>query len=371
MNKKTERIIMLILLAVLVIPLSAPSVSACTGIVLEGQDGTTVYGRTMEWSQFDLHSQLVVYPRETEFQGTTPEGKNGISWTAEYGFLAIELMGRASDDGMNEVGLAGGAFYHTGFAEYSEYDPSLADQSLAPTDVLPYILSNFSSISEVKEGMKEVEVISVVDPTLNKAVPFHLMIAEPDGDSLVIEFTNGEIKFFDNPVGVITNNPTFDWHLQNLRNYGKLSVEPYEEKTWGEQEITPLASGSGLLGLPGDFTSPSRFVRAALLKEVAMKTTGGMETVNEFFRIMDSFNVPNSQGEGTKGEEDSERMPSDTQWTVGHDMDNLVTYYHTMYNRRVRKVELSEIDFGKSGVRKVALDEEKEQNVKDVTGKLD
>ena len=371
MKSRRIRLLTVAVFAIILLPLLSYSTSACTGIVLEGEDATAVYGRTMEWGAFDWHAKAVVYPRGEKFQGTTPDGRNGISWEGKYGFLGIELADRTAGDGMNEAGLAGGVFYHTGFAEYAVYDPALSDKSMAPTDVLPYILSNFSSISEVREGMKDLRVVSVVDPTLNKVAPLHLMIVEPGGNSLVIEFTEGEQKLFDNPVGVIANNPTFDWHLQNLRNYGYLSNDSFEKKTWGDLEVTPLASGSGLLGLPGDYTSPSRFVRATVLKEISRQTKGGFDTVNQFFRIMDSFNVPANQGEGSTGGSNQEAgVPSDTQWTVAHDTNNLVTYFHTMYNRRIRKIDLKELDFETGGANKILLDEEKAQDVKEVTEEL-
>jgi choloylglycine hydrolase len=208
----------------------------------------------------------------------------------------------------------------------------------------------------------------VKDPDLGKAPPVHFLVADASGDSLVIEYRGGEPVFHENPVGVITNNPTFGWHLQNLRNYGNLSGEPFDRKTWGDLKISPLSVGSGLLGLPGDFTSPSRFVRAVVLKEVSYPTKGGMATVEQLFRILDSFNVPTSQGEGKDEAQAKGRpLPSCTQWTVADDTTNLVTYYHTAWNRQIRKIDLKEIDFGKGAVRKIPLDQRRAQSIQDVT----
>jgi len=358
--------------AVMAILVLAPvSAFACTGIVLEAEDGTFVYGRTQEWSGFDMETKAAVYPHGRSWQATTPDGENGITWEAKYGFLGFLLLDRIVNDGMNEKGLTIGQFYHSGFAEYTEYDAAQADKSMSPADVLPYILSNFATVEEVKKGMKEVRVVPVTDPAIDKVPPVHFLVSDPSGKSLVIEYRGGEPVFYDNPVGVITNNPTFDWHLQNLRNYGYLQIDPFESKKWGDFEITPLASGSGLLGLPGDYTSPSRFVRALVLKEISLPTNGGLDTVNQFFRIMDSFNVPASQGEGNRNAEEKEnRLPSDTQWTVAHDTTNLVTYYHTAWNRQVRKIDLKEIDFTEGEVRKTPLDEERVQSIKDRTTDL-
>jgi choloylglycine hydrolase len=195
------------------------------------------------------------------------------------------------------------------------------------------------------------------------------MITEPGGKSMVIEFKDGKAKFFDNPVGVITNNPNFDWHLTNLRNYGYLSNEPFPEKKWGDLEISPLAGGSGLLGVPGDFTSPSRFVRAVVFAQTARSTKGGLDTVQEFFRIMDSFNVGAKQGEGSASHQE-DNLPADTVWTCCHDTKNLITYYHTAFNRRVRKIDLNNIDFMKGQVRSVPLDKKRVQDIEDVTDSL-
>jgi choloylglycine hydrolase len=272
--------------------------------------------------------------------------------------------------GLNEKGLAGGGFFHKGFAEYSPYDPAKAHKSMAPGQVLAFILSNYSNLKEVRAGLADINVAPVVDPALKEPFPIHFMITEPGGKSLVIEFKDGRPKFFDNPVGVITNNPTFDWHLTNLRNYGKLSVQPFAARQWGELKITPLAGGSGLLGLPGDFTSPSRFVRATVFANTARPTRGGEDTVQELFRIMDSFNLAAGQAEGSDPGGKT-KLPASTQYTVANDTKNLIIYYHTMFNRRVRKIQLNKIDFSRSGTREIPLDEKRAQDIKNVTKGLE
>ena len=342
---------------------------ACTGLRLIGDDGTTVFGRTQEWGKFDLHAQAAVVPRGQSFQSKMPDGKNGFAWTGKHGYAGVLLMNRVVNTGMNEKGLAGGMFYHEGFAEYAEYDPTLADKSIAPSQVLAFILSNFSTLQEVRDGLQRVRVVPVVDPDLKKPFPLHVMVVQPGGESMVIEFKDGGPKFFDNPVGVIANNPTFDWHLTNLRNYGFLSQKPFETAQWGELKITPLAGGSGFLGLPGDFTSPSRFVRATVFAHTSRSTKGGPDTVQELFRILDNFNLGAKQAEGADASSEVS-IPSSTQYTIANDTKNRIIYYHTMYNRRVRKIDLKQIDFGKEGMRRIPLDKERVQDIKDVTSGL-
>jgi len=356
----------ILLLVFLTLP--AGPAEACTGIQLTGADGTVVFGRTQEWGKFDLKPQIAAYPRDSAFQAALPDGGKGIAWKAKYGFAGALLLGRVVNTGMNEAGLAGGMFFHEGFAEYAAYDPAKASTSMAPSDLLAYILSNFATVEEARKGVAGVRVVPVVDPALGTPFPLHAMITDPGGKAMVIEFRDGKAVFFDNPVGVIANNPTFDWHLTNLRNYGYLSNTPFADTKWGGLDITPLAGGSGMLGLPGDYTSPSRFVRAAALVQTARKTTGGADTVQEAFRILDSFDLPATQSEGASGK--ATGLPAGTQYTILNDTKNKVIYYHTMFNRRVRMVEFGTIDFGGKKPLAMPLDAEREQDVEPVANKL-
>lgn len=366
---KSRRWLLTALCSVSVVFAFATAAFACTGLSLIGNDGTVVFGRTQEWGKFDLRPQVGVVPRGQSFQSKTPDGKQGLTWTGKYGFAGILIMERVFNTAMNEKGLAGGMFYHQGFAEYAEYDPNRAKECLAPSQVLAFILSSFSNLQQVRDGLQKVKVVPVVDPDLGKPFPMHLMVSEPSGKSLVIEFKSGRPKFFENPVDVITNNPTFDWHLTNLRNYGYLSQEPFKSKKWGDLEITPLAGGSGFLGLPGDFTSPSRFVRATVFAHTSRPTKGGLDTVQEFFRILDSFNLGANQAEGSDTSK-TVSMPASTQYTVANDTKNLVIYYHTMFNRRVRKIDLKKVDFGKKGIRSIPLDKKRVQDIEELTSGL-
>ena len=367
MTQRAKHHVKLPVLLILFLLIQTTILLACTGIQLTGQDGTVVRGRTNEWGDFNMHSRAAVYPRGEAFQALTPDGKNGIQWQVDYGFVVFQAKEGVTMDGMNEKGLSAGAFLHKGFAEYAEYDPEYASISLSPSDIVTYILSNFETIEELDSGLEKIRVVPVVDPVIGKAWPGHLMASDKTGACVVIEFIGGEIEITDNPVGVITNNPTFDWHLTNLRNYGYLSNQPFKPVKWGDLEITPLAAGSGMLGLPGDFTSPSRFVRAVVFSQYSRPTTGGYDTVKELFRILDSFNVPPHMAEGADENNGGDPMPSATQWTIANDTANLNIYYHTMYNRRVRKIDLNKIDFSSAETQFMPLDRKEKEDIEEVT----
>jgi choloylglycine hydrolase len=342
--------------------------SACTGVTLKAGDGSVVFGRTLEWGSFDLMSRLEVVPRGVAYKTHMPDGKAGLSWTGKYGVVGIDGVGKdLIIEGMNEKGLDVGLFYHPDFAEYQAYDPEKAAESLGPTDLGQYLLTNFTTVDEVRAAIDKVRVVAVVEPALGFAAPVHFIVTEPSGKAIVIEYAKGQLEVFDAPLGVITNAPTYDWHETNLRNYINLSPVAIPEKKLEDLNFKPLGGGSGMIGLPGDFTPPSRFIRAVAFSQTARPTPTGGETIYEIFRILDNFNVPLGASEGT-GEDKTKGMRSSTIWTSAADTRDKVFYYHTQHNRRVRKVDLTKIDFGSfHEIQHMPLDKTKAQDIEDVT----
>lgn len=355
-------------LAVLVLGTAGRELAACTGITLKAKDGAVVYGRTMEWGSFDLNSQVVVVPRGHQFTAHTPDKKPGARWEGRYGFVGLDgLDFEVYLDGMNEKGLAVGGFYHPGFAEYQKYDPEKASECMGPGDVIGYLLSTCATVEEAKAAIAKVRVTAVVAPPIGMAPPAHYLVTEPNGKAVVIEYLKGELKLFDAPLGVITNAPSYDWHETNLRNYINLSPVALTGKKIEELDFKPLGGGSGMIGLPGDFTPPSRFVRAVAFSKTARPTPTGEETVYELLRILDNFNVPLGAAEG-EGEAKTNGMRSSTIWTSVWDTKNKVLYYHTQNNRRVRKVDFGKLDFDSTRERiRFPLDKVRTQDFDDVT----
>jgi choloylglycine hydrolase len=349
----------------------ATSVRACTGIRLIAKDGSSVYGRTMEWGAFDLKSRVAIIPRGYKFTGLTPEGHNGKSWKAKYGAIALDILGGDMfADGMNEAGLSVGLFYHPGFAEYSKYDRTQASNSITAVDVVAYILAQFATVDEVRRAMSEVRVVPVVEKAIGIPVYGHWMVTEPSGKSIVIEYKDGKVRIFDNTLGVITNAPNYDWHLTNLRNYINLSAVALPTKSLQELSFAPLGAGSGMIGLPGDNTPPSRFIRAVAWTQTARSTPNSGEAVYETLRILDNFNLPLGGAEGSGGEgSDLKGMRSSTIWTTAWDLSQKTLYFHTQHNRRLRSVDMNRINLLAKKIRHIQLDERKEQDVSDLTPK--
>jgi choloylglycine hydrolase len=268
------------------------SALACTGIRVKAEDGSIVYARTLEFGQ-NLESQVLFIPRQYEFTGTTASGKPGLSWMSRYAAMGLNGAGQTIlADGVNEHGLAAGIFYMPGFAEYQPLNPGDEDQSLAPWELVTWVLTNFATVDEVRAALPAIKVGAVAFEGWKMVPPLHYAVHDASGNSLVIEYTEGKLHLFDNPIGVITNAPTFDWHMTNLRNYINLSATNAKPVALDGVELAEFGQGSGLRGLPGDFTPPSRFVRAVALSHAAVAGRTGADAVLEAFPILVSFDSP-------------------------------------------------------------------------------
>ena len=318
-----------------------PAAEACTGITLQAEDGSTVFARTMELGGGLLEWGLVVVPRGTAYAGTTPSGKPGVKWTAKYAFTGVNPSGLPFvADGLNEAGLAAGAFMFGGYAEYQTVTERDADKTLAPFELATWILTNFATVAEVKAALPGIKVAAVPlnAPGWGVAPPFHWIVVDESGAAAVVEYVHGGLAVHDDPLGVITNAPTFDWQVTNLKNYVNLTPEDPPAAALGAVPLTAFGHGAGLHGLPGDFTPPSRFVRAAFLKSAAVPGKTADEAVLRAFHVLNQFDIPLGavRGAGPAGQP----LYEQTDWTSAADLKNRRYYIHTINTRRIQVIDL-------------------------------
>jgi choloylglycine hydrolase len=189
---------------------AAQTASACTGIMLRNADGTIVHGRTVEFG-IPLAIDFAVVPRGYSFTGLTPNGDDK-KWSAKYGALgAIVFENFGIMDGVNKKGLAVGAFYFPTMAEYTLTTPDNQGKSMSSIDFSNWVLTSFANIDEVRTAVEAGEAI--VAPTLlpgwpPTVQPFHWIVYDKSGKSLVIEPIGGKLVVTDNPLGVLTNSPS-------------------------------------------------------------------------------------------------------------------------------------------------------------------
>ncbi|MBQ8811064.1 MAG: linear amide C-N hydrolase [Bacteroidales bacterium] len=338
---------------------SAQESDACTGISLTAQDGSRVVARTVEWAATPMQCGYVVAPRGHVHQSYTPSGDNGLKYRSIYGYVGIYTEYEPFVvEGVNEAGLSAGLFFFPQYGDYAPYDPAQNDKTLCDMQFVSWVLSQFSSIDQLKDAMEEIDLV-----TLNHKIgAVHWRIAEPNGRMVVLEVVAGVPHFYENNLGVLTNAPGFQWHMTNLNNYVNLEPGSAPDNTI-KQGITlqPLGHGSGMLGLPGDFTSPSRFVRATFYQTTAPMWATGFDTVVQAFHILNNFDIP--VGSQHPKAEIPKNLPSATQFTAATDQTAMKFYYRTAWNSNIRCIELMSIDFSRVKYQSHPLDEVQQQPI--------
>ena len=231
------------------------AITICLAFRLTARDGAVIAGWSMEFG-IDLQSDVIVVSRGQQLTGTAPSGRQGLSWGTKYAWIAANAFGLpVATDGFNEAGLSFGALYFAAFADYQPVPAGQEQRAMGSWEFGGWALSNFASVAEVRAALDSVLVANTVQPQFGFVPPLHFILHDASGDCAVIEHTKGQRIVFDNPLTLMTNDPTFDWHLMNLRNYINLSVNNRQPLDIAGLVLAPLSEGTGLLGLPGDWVA--------------------------------------------------------------------------------------------------------------------
>lgn len=314
-----------------------PVAMACTGIQLVAKDGGVVPGRTLEFG-IDLQSDVLVIPAGTTLTGSLPDGGKGISYTTKYGMIGANAAGQTAIlDGINDQGLYVGLFYFPGYASYPDATADNAAHAMAPQEYGAWLLGNFATVEEVEANFDKVVLVPVVLDLIKQVPPVHFVVHDRSGKAVVIEPVDGMLKIHDNPLGVMSNAPTFDWHMTNLRNYINLTVTNVPQVTLSGTELAQFGQGTGLHGLPGDFTPPSRLVRAAVFSQSALPSDTAPEAVLQAFHILNNFDIPYGAVRDT---EHGQTVAEYTTWTSVADLKNLTWSFRTYQDQTIRTVDL-------------------------------
>jgi len=331
------------IVALVIMLFAGSTVDACTGIMLKTKDGKTVSGRTLEFG-VEVSTSLIAVPMNYQFVGKTDNG-GGLKYKSKYamaGIITYTDMNIA--DGMNSAGLSCGAFYFPTIAEYTPLTKENQSKALSPVDFNNWILAQFATVDEVRKAIENEKVVivpTVLDGWGAAAPPFHYVVYDKSGKSIVIEPIKGNLVVYDNPIGVMTNSPSFDWHMTNLRNYTNLKTENANSMTINGVTFKQLGQGTGMNGIPGDFTPPSRFVRATAFSVTALPAETTFDAIKDVFHILNNFDIPKGfSREVVKGEIYADY----TQLTCARDPQTLKYYYKTYNNQTVKEFDLNSFD---------------------------
>ena len=335
------------------------NVSACTGISLTTTDGTSIHARTIEWGSGPLGSKLILAPRGAVITSHLPKQKSGITWTNRYGYVGISLVEDSIiGEGLNEAGLNAGLFYFPGYGSLAPFDPQKTENSVADVDLVRWFLGRCSTVAEVRDALAHVTVAPVhLDESDRPSPTAHWRVTDAKGGSIVIEIVDGgTVHVYDNKVGLITNSPDFPWHVAHLNTLINIQSGTTPPRKMGDHQIFSFGAGTAALGLPGDYSPSSRFLRAAFFRDNAppMKTT--LEAVSQAFHILSNFDIPLGTVFGPEQRSDIPDMPSATHWTAVSDPNELKFYYRTMHDGRVKRIDLKRINFTAAGVTTYPID---------------
>lgn len=301
----------------------------CTAISFKTKDH--YFGRTLDIEK-SYGENVVIMPRNyvLDFKQANTVLKT------HYAIIGIATVidGTALYyDGTNEAGLSGAGLNFVGNAVYNE--PKADDINVAQFEFLQWILARCKNVDEAQEQIRKINITKTpFKPNLPSA-QLHWIFADKD-KCIVAEFTKSGTNIYSNPVGVLTNNPTFESQMSLLSHYTHLTPEYSKSSVMG----SPVSRGTGAVGLPGDVSSPSRFVRAAYTKLYSTCSDGEEESVNQFFHILENVSMTMGSCKTESGEEEY------TLYSSCCNSEKGIYYYTTYGNHRITAVDMHKVDLG-------------------------
>lgn len=293
----------------------------CTAISFKTKDH--YFGRTLDL-EYHYNESVVITPRKFPFTFANKHyALIGIATVMDSYPLYYEAT--------NEKGLSIAGLNFPGNAVFHPVDENKIN--VAPFEFIPYILTQCENVSEAKTFLKKVNIADIDFRPDLKASPLHWMISDRN-ESITVESVKDGLKIYDNPVGVLTNNPPFDYHIHNLANYINLTAEEPKNTFAPSADICSFSKGMGAVGLPGDLSSASRFVRAVFTKSNSVCGESEEESVSQFFHILSS--VSHSRGTVDLGNSKYEI----TVYTSCCNTDKGIFYYTTYENPQICAVDM-------------------------------
>ena len=297
----------------------------CTAVTYKACD--FYFGRTLD-VEFDVTPTVTITPRNYPFKN--------LNISTHYAIIGMALVINYPlyFDATNEYGLSMAGL---NFPKNAVYMDRIEEKlNIRPCDLIPYILGTCKTSKEAK---KQFENINITNESFSKNIsnsPLHWIIADKDYCFTVEQTING-LKIYDNPVGVLTNNPTFDWHITNLANYINLTYKEPPNRFSSELNLETFCKGMGGLGLPGDLSSQSRFIRTAFTKLNAIKYNCEEQNVSQFFHILGTVFQ-------TAGIAEANNSFEQTLYTSCCNASKGIYYYTTYFNPQINRVDINNVN---------------------------
>lgn len=307
----------------------------CTAATYKGKDH--YFGRNLDL-EFSYNETVTVTPRKMELSYRhCPAMPDHL---AIIGMAYVVSGYPLYYDAMNEKGLAMAGLNFPGNAFYGK--PTAGKDNVASFEFMPFVLGQCENIKEAKELLKNINITDDVFAPELPPSPLHWMIADRKA-AIVVEQTKKGMAVYDNPVGVMTNNPPFDYQMTHLADYVNSSAGLPEQNLIPGVQLDTYSRGMGGMGIPGDLSSASRFVKAAFTRMNSESSDTDSGSISQFFKILGS-------AEQQKGccrlgrSEDGKDICEYTIYSSCCDLDRGIYYYTTYENSQITGVDMNRED---------------------------
>ena len=302
----------------------------CTAATYTSKDH--YFGRNLDL-EFSYHESVTITPRRKvlpmRHAGDLKEHYALIGMAFVVGDYPLYY------DATNEKGLSMAGLNFPGNAHYTK--PEDGKDNIASFEFIPWILGQCATVEEARQYLSRINLTDTAFSEQLPPSPLHWMIADQK-EVIVFEQTAKGAVVYDNPVGVMTNNPTFDMQMVNLANYRNVTAEQGECRFAKGLDLHPYSRGMGGLGLPGDLSSASRFVKVAFTRMNSVSADDEVSSVSQFFHILHS--VTQQRGCCKLGEDKYEI----TIYSSCMNLEEGIYYYTTYDNSRISAVNMHHID---------------------------
>lgn len=301
----------------------------CTGIRFDDGNGNMYFGRNLDWS-VGYGQRVVITPRGYSYKPAFQEKTDNSPAVIGMGIIAENTP--LYFDCANEYGLAIAGLNFPGYASYAEA-PINGKVNVSAYEFPLWIALNFKTVDEAEKALENVVIVS---KPINEQYPvsqLHWIIGDSKR-SIVVEYTENGMEIFKNDVDVLTNQPGYGWHKENLRNYMNLFPQMPKEVKWGKAKMTAFGSGSLMRGVPGGFYSTDRFIRVAYLNTHYPNKTTEEENVSRLFHTL--AGVAMIDGGASMADGNFEK----TVYTGGYSTATQTYYYNTYEDPAIKSVSL-------------------------------